>query len=248
VRPTGIVAAMREELAPLLALTEVERRGKIAGSDVVWGMQGREAVVIASTGEGHVSAERGTAALLDEVPVSRLLVMGVSGGLTAELEPGALVVGRRVLQGGEAVPAPDGDWVEEALRIEGAVAGTMVTTREILCTPASKAAAREQLVDAGPAVVDLETAIYAEAAATSGVPWLAVRAVCDTAEEELPIDFNQFRDSEGRVQRDRIMYHAMRHPSVVRGLRDMQQRVSLCADRLASFVQRLLDPSGDLKS
>jgi len=231
VGPTGIVAAMREELAPLLALTEVERRGKIAGCDVVWGTLGRVPVVIARTGEGHVRAERGTAALLDEVPLSRLLVTGVSGGLTAELGPGELIVGRRVLQRGEAAPAPDGDWVAEALRIDGTIAGTMLTTREILCTPASKAAAREQLDEDGPAVVDLETAIYAEAAAASGVPWLA-----------------QFRDSEGRVQRDRIMYHAMRHPSVVRGLREMQQRVSLCADRLASFVQRLLDPSGDAES
>jgi adenosylhomocysteine nucleosidase len=234
---------MSEELAPLLALTEVDRRGKIDGCEVAWGRLGRTPVVIARTGDGHVRAERGAAALLGEVPVSRLLVIGVSGGLTGELRPGALVVGRRTVKGRAAAPAPDPDWLAVALRIDGATAGTLVTTREVLWTAASKAAVREQLEEDGPAVVDLETAVYAEAAATAGVPWLAVRAVCDTAEEELPVDFNQFRDGEGRLQRDRIMWHAMRHPTVVRGLREMQQRVSLCAGRLAPYVLRLVDPS-----
>ena len=51
-------------------------------------------------------------------------------------------------------------------------------------------------------------------------------------------------DSLRRLQRDRIMYHAMSHPSVIRGLRDMQQRVSHCAGCLAPFVQGLLDGPG----
>jgi nucleoside phosphorylase len=239
---------MREELAPLLALTAVERRGKIDSCDVAWGTLAGAPVVIARTGEGQVMAERGSAALLKEVPARRLLVVGISGGLTPDLEPGALIVGRQVLQDGKAAPAPDGAWTAAALRMDGAAGGTLITTREILCTVACKTAAREQLGGPGPAAVDLETAVHARAAVAAGVPWLAVRAVCDTADEDLPIDFNRFRDDQGRVQRDRIMYHAMSHPSVVRGLRDMQKRVSLCAGRLAPFVQRLLDPAGGPES
>ena len=40
--------------------------------------------------------------------------------------------------------------------------------------------------DGGAAVVDLESAAYAEAADDAGVPWLVLRAVADTADESLP--------------------------------------------------------------
>jgi adenosylhomocysteine nucleosidase len=244
-RPTAIIAAMGEELAPLLARADVKQREKLDGCDLSWGKLGRAPVVIARTREGRSGATRGAEALLSRVAVERLLVIGVSGGLTEALKTGDLIIGHEILNGGRAVAAPDADWKAAALRIGGATAGTLVSTREILCTPSARAALRETVGAAVPAAADLETAAYARAAAKHEVPWLAVRAISDTADEELPVDFNQFLDDEGRIRRDQIMWYAMRHPAAVPGLRDMQRRVSLCADRLADFVDQLLNPTSE---
>ena len=238
---------MGDELAPLLARTEVRRREKLDGCDVSWGTLGSAPVVIARTREGRSGAARGEAALLVRVRVERVLVIGVSAGLTAALQTGDLLVGHEVLNGGRAVPAPDADWKAAALKIDGAMKGRLVSTREIHCTPSAKAALRETVGAAVPAAADLETAAYAETAAAHGVPWLAVRAICDTADEELPLDFNQFLDDEGRIRRDQIVWYAMRHPVAVPRLRELQRRVSLCADRLAGFADRLLNPTSEVE-
>ena len=239
---------MREELGPLLASMRIDRRSSLDGCSVVWGVLGSTPVVVARTGEGQVGASRGVASLLDNVPVERLLILGVSGGLDDSLQPGALVVGSNALRPGGDVPAPDAAWAALALRLGGVTPGTLLTTPDILCTPQSKAAACGKLRLAGPAAVDLETAAYAEAAASRGLPWLAVRAISDGAGDSLPLDFNLFRDADGRIRRNRVIRHALRHPSSVSGLREMRRRVSLCARRLAAFAHDLLNAPREVES
>jgi adenosylhomocysteine nucleosidase len=246
-RSTAIIAAMGEELAPLLTRADVKQRESLDGCELSHARLGRVPVVIARTREGGSGATRGAEALLNRVAVDRLLIIGVSGGLTATLQTGDLIVGHELLNGGRTVPAPDADWKTAALQVGGARAGTLVSTREILCTPSAKAALRETVGAGVPAAADLETAAYASAAAKHDVSWLAVRAISDTADEELPVDFNQFLDDDGRIRRDQIMWYAMRHPAVVPGLRDLQRRVSLCADRLAAFVDQLLNPISEVE-
>jgi nucleoside phosphorylase len=203
-------------------------------------------VVVARTGEGQLRAARGVAALLDAVRVSRLLVLGVSGSLDPALRPGALIVGRGALRPDADVPAPDPEWLDAVLRRKGATPTTLVTTPRILCTPDEKSAAREKLWIAGPAAVDLETAAYAEAAASRGLPWLALRAISDGVDESLPLDFNRFRDEDGCIRRERVIAHALRHPSSVSGLRRMRRRVAGGARELAAFAHGLLNETREV--
>ena len=50
----------------------------------------------------------------------------------------------------------------------------------------------------GAAVVEMEAAAVAEKARKWGLPFRAVKAVSDTADEDLPLDFNHYRDRDGR--------------------------------------------------
>jgi adenosylhomocysteine nucleosidase len=243
---TVIVAAMNEELEPLLGRVRTERRSDIDGCSVVRGTLGRVQVVVARTGEGSVAAARGAAAVLGEVYAERLLVVGVSGGLSESLEPGALVVGRSVIRIGGTSQAPDEDWLAAATKVGDACSADLLTASEILCTPSAKSEALAGLNVEGPVAVDLETASYAEVAESRNVPWLAVRAISDGAREELPLDFNRFRDEEGRIDRAKVMFYTMRHPAIVPAMLGMQRRVSHCAERLAEFAEKLLNPSSEV--
>lgn len=245
---TAIVAAMAEELSPLLRGLKNTRRDRRAGLALTTGTLEDHPVVAVCTGEGETAAERGVATLLDERLADRMVIIGVSGGLCPSLEPGSLIAGRSVMRDGIAAPGPDTALLSAVLRLDGVTEGTLVTTREILVTASSKADALRTVEGDGPAAVDLETYGYATAAARTGIPWVAVRAICDTASEDLPLDFNQFVGEDGRIRRERVALHAMRHPSLIPGLRHMQSRLSLCADRLGKLVAEILRPASEVEA
>ena len=235
-----MVTALREELAPLLARSRVDGTVR-AGRGRFYRLRlGTLAVFAGWTGDGARCAAEGLQDLLSRLPVDALLLAGVAGGLSPELEPGALVIAREVRDAGGAAPPPDPGWVERALDAVPATAGTLLTARRIAATAERKVELRRRLGGAAPAAVDLETAAWARAAAAHGVPYLAVRAVSDTAAETLPLDFERWRDRRGRVRRGGVALHALLHPGVIGALLGLRRRVRLCAERLADAALDLL--------
>jgi nucleoside phosphorylase len=238
---------MSVELTPLLRRTRVTERANLDGCRTWVGELGPKPVLLACTGEGRRRAERGLRAVLDRQPVGRLLVLGVAGGLSPALTAGELLVARRVLRGGRPLPPPDAAWVERALGLGLARAGTAITSERILCTAADKSRAWSEVGEAEPATVDLESAAYAEVAAERGIPYFVLRAVSDPADEAFPLDLNLCLDADGGVSRARVIRRALMHPASVRGLWELRRRVGLCAENMARFAEELLG-SGEVES
>ena len=238
---TAVVTALPEELAPLVARTAVVRKLRAGSLRVYCGRLGRVPVVLARTGDGAKRAESGVEKLLADFPVGRLLVVGIAGGLSPSLGAGALVVAREVRDGQASAPSPDPAWVQRALRLEGTSGATVVSADRILSTPAAKREAWRALPHGGPAVVDLESATLARAAAARGVPYLVVRAVSDPVEEALPFDPNRCVDRYGGLRRHRVLAQALLRPSSLGPLWRLRRRGRRCAGRLAELVDELLN-------
>ena len=197
-------------------------------------------VVVAATGDGPRRAKHGLAALCARHRPSLVIGAGVAGGLTADLGTGDLLVAHRVLDSdGEVTPWPDAARVVYAAAKPGARQGTLLSVEKPLVTAADKAAAA---ASAGPppAAVDMESAAWARAAAAQGVPYLIVRIVTDTAEEELPGYLSRCMDSEGGIRRSSVALSALAHPRSIPTLRRIRRTVLDCAERLASFVTALV--------
>lgn len=229
--PIAVVAALRAELAGVLEALD-DTRGRAEGT-----LAGR-AVRLAWTGDGARSARAGLEALLDRSPVAGVLVLGVAGGLSPNLAPGVAVAAERVVDAaGEPAPAPDAEWRARVVATAPyVVPGTFASRDEIAVTAAEKAELWRRLGAPEVATVDLETAAWARVAAARGVPYLAVRAISDTAGETLPLDFNRYRDRHGRVSRLAVAARALRRPSMIRPLRALERRVAECAERLAGVA------------
>jgi len=89
----------------------------------------------------------------------------------------------------------------------------------------------------GAAVVEMEAAAVAEKARTWGVPFRAVKAVSDTADEDLALDFNQYRDRDGRFQTTRIAAAAVFHPFVtLPALLRLNRNCQRAAENLGAFL------------
>lgn len=247
---TGIVAALDEEVVELRLRLVGARPAGVSGARVTLGALGGVPVALGVTGDGEHNARRGLAAMLAVLPLRRIIVIGVAGGLDTSLDVGALVIGAHVIdEAGGGRYRGDPALVDLAASVGAAAPGVAISARRIADTLEEKrrllALARAQSAgqgDAGadpspaPVVVDLESAAYAALARRAGVPWLVLRAVSDTAAESLPALLNRSRDDGGAVRRLRVVRGLLSDPRALRPLLALRDRVRACADRLARSV------------
>lgn len=89
----------------------------------------------------------------------------------------------------------------------------------------------------GAAVVEMESAAVAKKAQEWNVPFGCVRVVSDAAEADLPLDFNRYRDADGRFERTRIALAALGRPfTVLPGLVRLDRDCRKAAERLGEFL------------
>ena len=236
----AVVAALQEELTPLGERIRNPVSRRLDSIETTEGLLGDVGVVLAATGDGEQAAKVGISLLLADQQVDALIVVGVAGGLDPALQAGAIVAARTVHNGTGPVGEPDQKWLGRALEQEGTVEGTVVSSSGIAVDRESKSRLWMELGGGAPAVVDLESATYALEAVTKGIPYLVLRAVSDTADETLPLDFNRFRAADGRIDRNRVLRHALLHPHLLPRLLALRERVQECARRLADVTESLL--------
>jgi adenosylhomocysteine nucleosidase len=71
-----------------------------------------------------------------------------------------------------------------------------------------------------------------------GVPAVAIRAISDGVDEDLPLDFDRVIDRDGRVSTTRVLGEMVRRPQLVPGLIRLGQQSKRAADSLAQFLDR----------
>lgn len=212
----AICAALQWEVrGALLALDRVRRSA--AGPVKLWqGSSGTEPVLVFRTGMGATRAEESARAVLDRFPVSVLINTGCAGALAPELEPGALVIPHRVLDGREGnAYESDPEWSARLRRAAAQAAlatfpGSLLTSPDILHSADEKRAARQRC---GATAVDMEGAALAALAAARSLPFACARAILDTAVLEIPL--GSFVDANGSVRPLKAALHAVRHPSEI---------------------------------
>jgi len=68
------------------------------------------------------------------------------------------------------------------------------------------------------------------------VPFYCVRAVSDTAHEDLPLDFNLYRDRAGRFSLSKIALAAIRRPFTrIPALRRLEANCNVASESLGAF-------------
>lgn len=237
----GVVAALPEELAPLRASLQGARRVGRGPGRAVEGKLGQRRVVVMPTGDGAERAARGMREFLARHDVSSIVAIGIAGGLSDDLQVGDIVAAGRVSNGQGVVPAPDSGLLARVEGLAGLRRGEVHSHAEIAVDPVAKQRLWEQTGRNVASVVDLESASFARQAAANGLPYLVLRAVSDSHDEALPLDFNRFRKPDGSSDRGRVLRFAVRHPSIVPELMQLRERLRHCAARLAALVEELCD-------
>jgi adenosylhomocysteine nucleosidase len=200
-KATGVVAALAAE-ARTLDATAVPG-GKLSGSG---------GMLLVVSGMGQIAAAAAAGRLID-AGADALVSWGVAGALAPSLEAGAVCLPEEVI-------APDGtrystarEWRERLTPLVAAhrrvAHGSLLTSAAPIAGAAAKAATHR---DTGAVAVDMESSAVAKAARARALPFIAVRAIVDTAADEVPRAVSAASES-GQVRIGRLILGLVGSPA-----------------------------------
>lgn len=267
----GLVA-VRQEIVPLLGALQLEGQERHGEAIVHRGSMEGRSVALAEVLIGPVHAALGAQALIAHCGVACLISFGSAGALEGSLQPGALVIAQRAVAHDagaflghrfqpSGIMGRDGRGrigfrrafeADPGLVMLGQSAahklgtpvhtGTVVTGNQAIFSTARKRWLRQTF---GALVVEMETAAVAQTAMAHGLPWVAVRSVSDTADDDLVLDFGRLRfylDSGRPVwqQKASRWSYLLTHPAARRRLRRLHGGLAQAAGKSSRLVEAML--------
>jgi hopanoid-associated phosphorylase len=168
-----------------------------------------------------------------------LISFGIAGALAPALTPGSLLVPRAVIDETGARYAVDPEWrmrVTDALRgaglrVEG---GDLLGARGAAASPARKA---EFYRITGAVAIDLESHLVAQVAARAGEPFLALRAIADSATQALPDAAVHGLAANGKPALARVLLSVARDPRQIPALIALAGDTRRALDALGSALR-----------
>ena len=225
---------------------------------------GKSGVAILLTGIGRQNAEKSVREFLAggaSVPASRsqvqarlartlappdlVLTCGFAGGLNPELKPGDVVF--------EFFPGSSrGD--EAQTRIENQLEPPYVGCCEKLVAAGGKpakffcadriattVAEKKQLRDeTGADAVEMESSAIHIVCAELDIPCATVRVVSDTANEDLPLDFNALSRPDKSLDFSKLFLTVAKSPGKIGALVELQRKSKFAAEKLAEVLAKLI--------
>ena len=183
------------------------------------------------TGMGQSHALEAVQRVLPERP-DICISTGLAGALRSEFHPGDILVARLVSEAGEPMAvATHRELLSTAVDCGAKQIERFATSRTLVASVEQK----RHLGNEAEAVEMESYTILAEAA-RYGVPSVAVRAISDTVEFDMPYDFESARAARGQVRIARIVAQVLRRPSGLPALLTLARDCRTASRHLADFL------------
>jgi adenosylhomocysteine nucleosidase len=192
------------------------------------------------TGMGQMHALEAARRVLTDRP-DICISTGLAGALRSGYRPGDVLAARLVSEVGEPVAvASHPELLATAVDCGARQVERFATSRTLV------ARAEEKLrLGRHAEAVEMESYTILAEAARHGVPALAVRAIGDTVDFDLPYDFERVRDARGQMRIGGIVAQVMRHPSGLPALFALARHCRVAARHLADFLDIYAGTLGD---
>lgn len=230
-----VTFALEPEFAPWRKLRSF-RRTALTSPSLYEARIGSADVRVALTGVGSQHARGVVQAALtegDDVCIST----GLSGGLRMVHRAGEILAARSVqAASGVVFVKTDAALLRAAVACGAKEVHAFLSWGSIVVTAVEKS----RLGLSADAVEMESFAILSEAQALH-VPGVAIRVVGDTADEDLPLDFNRVLGQEGKVIASRLFAEVVRHPRRVPALARLGRQSQRATAKLALFLDRYVE-------
>jgi len=151
-----------------------------------------------------------------------IIMAGLAGALDPTLHDGEVVIDQPLV-----------DTLQDARWRRGGIH----TSDHLIATPAAKAALFEST---GATVVDMETAKVRAFAERAGLPFLAIRAVSDRADQPLDPATVSWVTPAGGLRAGKVAATLLRRPAMVPELMRLRRRSNLAMRNLAEAIREIL--------
>lgn len=167
------------------------------------------------SGGGHAEVTRRKAEALVAQGARGLVSFEIAGALDPALKPGDLIVADGVqLQDGRVISC-DADWCDRVAAKVKAATGLVAGRSVAAASRAEKAALRRE---SQAIAVDMESHHVAEVAETHGLPFIVIRAIADTAGDDVPDAALVGLNDEGRPAIGAVLLSLLKKPWQLPGL------------------------------
>ncbi len=237
-----VTFALENEFAPWRARHEF-RSGQGAAAETSFARIGGAEVEVLLTGVGPARAGVATKELMrgDSSAFNLCISSGLAGALRPAYRVGQVLAARSAFS-----ELPSADAVDRVLRSSEALisfaAECGATLVERFYTAGRVVARAEEKRHLGETadVVEMESFDVMREAHVNGIPAIAIRAISDSADEDLPLDMGEVFDSEGRVSMPRVLGQVARHPAALPSLMRLGRQSKAAAESLADFLDRYI--------
>lgn len=157
---------------------------------------------------------------------------GLAGALRSEYRPGDILAARLVSEAGEPVAvASHRELLSSAVDCGARQVERFATSRTLVARAEEK-----HILGSQAEAVEMESYTILAEAARYGVPALAVRAISDTIEFDMPYDFESVRDTRGQIRVAGVLAQVLRRPFGLPSLLALARDCRAASKQLANFL------------
>lgn len=178
------------------------------------------------TGMGRRNAFLKLEKILAESKPSGILSCGFAGGLNPSLELGAIIY-----------DCDEGAPWEQKLIATNAMQGRFECAARVATTADEK---YNLWRSSGKDAIEMESDTIRQMALRHSIPSATIRAISDTAHQNLPLDFNRLLTPDHRIDFAKLAGRLLLQPSRIAALLKFQDQTIKAAQSLASFLHELL--------
>jgi adenosylhomocysteine nucleosidase len=178
------------------------------------------------TGMGKKKSERAILERIGQSSPNLVLTCGFAGALNPKLEIGDVLF--------DADPQ---DGLAEMLQAAGAESGKFYCAPHVATTAAEKTALRQST---GADAVEMESAVIREICRKKNIPSATIRVISDTANQDLPLDFNALMTPEQTISFPKLALALIKSPAKIPRLLELQRNTRYGARQLARVLGDLL--------
>lgn len=190
-------------------------------------IRARTDVRLLITGIGSRNAERAVRTTLGGFSPRRVFSCGFAGALNPEL---------RIA---DAVFAGESTKADLAARLQslGAAPAKFFCAETVAITVAEKSALRART---GADAVEMESQIISEVCRERGIECVTLRAISDSAHEDLPLNFNALMTPDQKLDSARLTWAILKAPQKIPALVRLGKNSACAAEQLARVLEHVI--------
>jgi len=177
-------------------------------------------------------------------PPNLVLTCGFAGGLNPDLKLGDVIFETVNVPlapslsppGGERVSGRTGEGLVSKLAAAGAKPAKFFCADRIATTVAEKKKLR---AETGADAVELESGAIHAVCRERGIPCATVRVISDTANEDLPLDFNALAKPDMNPDYGKLAWAIAKSPGKIGALLKLQKQTRFAAEQLAEVLSKI---------